>query len=259
MTLPSPTVHAVTVTYRRPESLDRLRRAIQNQSHPVTHFTIVDNGGDAEGPEVMCSGGNVGPGGGFALGISRALESGEDGYVWVMDDDVEPELESLERLLSRADEKTICWPKVLGPDGEENFKPGWSGALVPMSAIRAHGVPRADYLWWGEDTEFFQHRLETAAGMESVRIPEAVVHHHHMPRRENPPGWKLYYQVRNATHLRLYLKKYNYWRLLRLWPSQVKQAFRPFPNESTLSRLTMVLTGIFDGITARLGARVPLP
>ena len=98
-------VVAVVVTYRRRELLERCVDAIAGQSRPPDLTLVIDNGGDARevlggnrpGVEIMETGENLGPAGGYALGFAEALAR-DASAIWVVDDDVVPEPMCLERL-----------------------------------------------------------------------------------------------------------------------------------------------------------------
>lgn len=273
---PEPKVVCVTVTYNRPQVLARCLQALRDQTLAPDAVVVVDNG-DVRATSEMLEGAGIdlreppeivliemacngGPGGGFNCGFAEAVERYSPTYLWVMDDDVVPDPEALAALMGSARavgdaEEVLHWPTVSTPDEEANTNPGWSGFLIAASTVEKHGAPRADFVWWAEDTEYLQWRLEEKAGVRTIRVPDARVYHSTEARRGVPPCWKLYYEVRNATYLRLYLKRYNYWRLVRLYLYAARQvAVHP----RRLRRAVMMLRGITDGVRGRLGLRVPL-
>ena len=275
-------VVAVVVTYKRADVLQTCLEALQAQTLLPSAVVVVDNGSsqnaeDQETTAVLTAAAvrgkrpsvyverplvNIGPGGGFSRGMARALAL-EPQWLWVMDDDVEPERECLEELVRLAEThkssnetSAIFWPTVLGPQGEQNTDPGWSGFLLNAYVVKCYGLPREDYVWWSEDTEFLQYRLRDKGGLSNLRSQTARVSHWHAPRGGVTPDWKLYYEGRNATHLRLHLKRYNYWRLFRLWTYVAKQAVSPPTGGSRLRRVDLALRGILHGIQGKLGRRV---
>ena len=291
-TVEKPRVVAVVVTFRRAPVLERCLAALAAQTNPPEAIVVVDNGSTRDAPDVETTAvlesfdeqataptlyvvrpyANIGPGGGFARGIQRALELGAV-WLWIMDDDIESEpgcLSALKAIMKEKEsggdaQKKIYWPMVLNPDDSSSVEPGWWGFLLAASAVKEHGLPREDFVWWSEDTEFLQWRLARRTGFEHVRTSDAVVHHLHASRGGATPSWKLYYVGRNATYVRLYLKRYNYWRLFRLTASLLNRALHPPAGERRIHRLRLAVRGVVDGLSGRLGRRIepgtgkPLP
>lgn len=229
-------VAAVTVTYDRPNVLLRCLDAIQQQTRPPL-TVVVDNGNSdftdralAEGytrspgdPEIatISMNQNSGPGGGFSRGSTEAVERFGPTHLWLMDDDVFPEPDAMESLLAAGaddawDGGIIHWPRVITTYEEENNRPGWSGFLMSAELVTRHGTPRADVVWWAEDTEYRQWCLQERAGVTMRRVDGARVPHATQARESVPPTWKIYYEGRNAVFLRLHLERHDYWRLTRL-------------------------------------------
>jgi hypothetical protein len=138
-------VIAVTVTYRRPELLLPLIRAVRGQTRPPDGYLVVDNGGNAAVPDdarglvdVLRPEENLGPAGGYALGFGRALAAGA-GRVWVLDDDLVPDPSCLARLLgSDAD---IVLPRQRRTAGSQAWLP-WVGGLYRSRTVASAGPPR---------------------------------------------------------------------------------------------------------------------
>ena len=92
-----PRVIAVTVTYRRPELLPRLLAAVRAQTRRPDQYLLIDNGGEVVQPdgtegwlEIVRTGENIGPAGGYSIGFRGAVERGAD-RIWVLDDDAIPD------------------------------------------------------------------------------------------------------------------------------------------------------------------------
>lgn len=94
-------VAAVIVTHNRVELLRHSLEVVANQTYPVKHIIVVDNGADpaveamvnaiaGERGVYTPSRTNLGGGGGFAYGFLTALALGADA-VWCADDDGRPE------------------------------------------------------------------------------------------------------------------------------------------------------------------------
>jgi GT2 family glycosyltransferase len=148
---------------------------------------------------------NSGSSGGFATGVEEARGSAAE-WVWLMDDDAEPEPETLERLLASeaaGDPATaaLC-PAVVGPGGEidlghrghfrgrpralplDAYVPGsapalgyftFVGVLIRTAVARAADPPRADFFIWADDYEYSFRIGEHGA----IRlVPDARIVHH---------------------------------------------------------------------------------
>ncbi len=178
-------IMAVVLTHNAPESLDRCIRSIAGQSSPPETILVVDN---ASAPPVRLdalptaglltrlvrSDINTGPAGGYARALGEFAESGF-GHAWVLDDDMHPEPECLDRLWAVAEkepETAFVFPISRQPDGSYSWWFSWCGFIVSRQIVEAVGVPLAELFWWAEDTEYLQYR-----------IPEHGYHHQVVERR----------------------------------------------------------------------------
>ena len=105
-------VGAVVVTYNRHHLLKQVLHSLLAQTRPVDHIYVVDNAstdGTAEylsalnTPQIsferMTT--NTGGAGGFSYGMKWAFDEGHE-WIWLMDDDVLPAVDCLERLLAHS-------------------------------------------------------------------------------------------------------------------------------------------------------------
>ena len=209
------TVAAVVVTYRRKELLAQCLRALQGQAHPLDEIIVVDNAsGDGtaamvrdEFPEVTLRvlNENRGGAGGFHAGMKMAAERDVD-WIWVMDDDAEPETDALEQLFNpgvhhREDTAALASLKVdskghrqsahagsynpitmkkqpVNPNGPEVEPISFSsfvGLMVRTQVVERIGLPCAEYFIWGDDTEY-SLRLNKIGKIFLVR-GSRVIHH----------------------------------------------------------------------------------
>jgi GT2 family glycosyltransferase len=257
-----PFVAAVVVTFRRPDSLLRAVDAIERQTVPPDLTIVVDNADDARavlanresrgsaGLEIVRTGANIGPAGGYDRGLRIAIDRGAD-RVWTVDDDVEPESACLEHLLSAS--APVALPTQVRADGRESSPPAWTGALIDAEVIRAIGYPRTELFFWAEDTEYFD-RARTA-GFPRVRVARARVRHHTETRaRGSERTWRVYYVVRNTVHIRLGYRGPLWRRAWKLMPVVVGKplailAFGPGKRRA----LGLWWRGLRDGLAGRLG------
>jgi GT2 family glycosyltransferase len=255
-----PLVVAVVVTFRRTELLRRCVEAVRAQSRPPGLTIVIDNGGEAtsaltadDALEIVGTGSNLGPAGGYDRGLRLAMDRGAD-LIWTVDDDVEPEPDCLELLLADPGEAGVVLPWQERPGGARSAPPAWTGALIDADVVRAIGYPRTEFFFWGEDTEYFQRAR--IAGFPRRRVEAARVMHHspdgHQPGSERT--WRLYYEVRNTVHIRLGYRGPPWRRLPKLLPVVVGKPLAIVAYEpQKLRGLRMWWRGLRDGAAGRLG------
>jgi GT2 family glycosyltransferase len=100
-------ISVVLVTYNRLSYLKECLNSLRNQTYKPDQILVINND-STDGTTnwlkeqtdlVVINQGNLGGAGGFYTGIKTAYDQGFD-YIWVMDDDVEPELNCLEILMN---------------------------------------------------------------------------------------------------------------------------------------------------------------
>ncbi len=174
---------------------------------------------------------NVGGAGGFTVGIDRAANQLQADLIWVMDDDTEPLRETLSAAVHAwrsydpkgARRPAFVASTVLWTDGSEHpmnsmierigAGPGRkqraaavggrsirSGSFVSLlmdgDAVRASGLPIADYFIWNDDFEF---STRLARWSDAIQVPAStVMHHTKQPgNTDADPGPRFYNDVRN--------------------------------------------------------------
>ena len=192
-------IYAVVLSYKRKELLKRCLEGIKAQSRPCDGIIVVDNASGDGTLEMVLQlqwpnlrvyelSRNTGASGGFSAGFRIAYQLGAD-FVWMMDDDVIPEPDALQRLLEAADTlekqgqahsfllstaytedglltnvpqvdtRTNAidyenWPALLR-FGLVPVRPAtYVSILVPRLSLQRHGLPLAPMFMWGDDTEF---------------------------------------------------------------------------------------------------------
>lgn len=192
-------IFAFILTYNRKDLLDRSLEAVFAQSRPCDRVIVVDNG-SSDGTEAMLRekwgarvdvyvlAKNVGAAGGFNAGMRIAYQEGAD-FLWVMDDDVIPAPDALEKLVdadgflaSRGIERSFVissawteddrvtnvpkidtrhnglgyenWPLLLEHRIVPVIRSTFISILLPRATLAEHGVPVSDMFIWGEDSEF---------------------------------------------------------------------------------------------------------
>lgn len=185
----------------------------------------------AAAPTVLTLAENTGGAGGFAAGIAYALESMSADMVWLMDDDTIPLPSALRELLAACDGYPgvvdVAGSKVVWTDGRDHpmntprRRPGASKAqlaaaasvrslpvrsssfvsmLIRGGAVRAHGLPVADYFIWNDDFEYSCRLLRRGVGLY---VPASVVEHRTKTfgATDADPGERFYFEVRNKIWL----------------------------------------------------------
>lgn len=259
----TPFVVSVILTYRRQELLRGTVAAVLAQTRRPDLVLVVDNDEQAgaaldgvEGVEILITGENLGPAGGYAVGFRSALERGAD-KIWVVDDDTVPDPSCLATLLGASRGADVVIPFQRKPGRRQGFPPSWNGPLLDAAAVRAAGLPRAELFFWAEDTEFFL-RLRRA-GIPIRRSTEAGVLHLNPEdrRRGSARDWRLYYEVRNGLWYRLRAQPLTVHRVARA----VQLAVRPLLSIVVLEpakgpSLRLWWMAIRDVATNDLGKRV---
>lgn len=219
-------VHAVVVTHNRSELLLACLEALARQTHALDGVTVVDTASTDGTPETLEAAAvrerlalayirlprNGGGAEGFHYGLRAALGTEAD-WVWLMDDDCEPEPGALAALLEapRAGDPdaVLLAPLVETPDGEVlALNRGWLrrrwfkaplvgleprhwarpelrvehvslvGPLVRAEAARRTEPPRRDFFIWFDDLEWTA-RLGRIGGLWLIPASRIV---HREPR-----------------------------------------------------------------------------
>lgn len=265
-------VQAVIVAYNSPEAITRCLRSLDAQTRPVHAVLIVDNSDrqpvDLTGVEldvvarttVLTAGENLGPAGGFALGLASFQEAGAFTHAWLMDDDCYPDPTALELLVEAAAMTrpgAVLFPSaVYEATGVAMNYPGWSGVLIDRLAVRLAGLPRAEMFWWAEDTEYLQFRLPRK-GVQVVRVDQARVLYDLIRRVGGRPAWKYYYEVRNMLWFRIAVQRGSEaWKLPRTLVGLLGSAVT---SEGRGEKVRLYAKGVAHGLLGRLGTQVRPP
>ncbi len=202
-------IYAVVLSYKRKELLKRCLDGINAQTRRFAGVIVVDNASNDGTEEMLLQSQlpnlkvyvlshNTGASGGFSAGFRIAYQQGAD-YIWMMDDDVIPEPNALEELLSAGDRLKAKgspysfllsraytedglltnvpsvdtranavgyenWPLMLDL-GVIPVRPAtYVSILVPRVSLQRHGLPLAAMFMWGDDTEFTLRISQDAPG-----------------------------------------------------------------------------------------------
>ncbi|WP_255768269.1 glycosyltransferase family 2 protein [Pseudarthrobacter sulfonivorans] len=290
-------VVAVVVTYNRRELLETTLHGITSGTVQPAAVVIVDNASTDETAEFLASYSgpvptdtirlrqNLGGAGGFVVGMERAvLDHGAD-YVWIMDDDTEPQPDALAEALaaSRAyaavagDEPSFVASRVVWTDGRDHpmnrMRPrlgaseqdrdravraggvqirtaSFVSILIDAGEIRRHGLPIADYFIWNDDLEY---TARISRRRNAISVEKSVASHHTKSFGDAgaDPGARFYYEVRNKLWVYTRSAALTPWEKLLYSGASVRNWTRTIavsPNKRLL--LTGLLRGLLHGLKA---------
>lgn len=292
------TICAMVLTYNRKELLDTCLEAVMAQTHKCDRIVVIDNASTdgtfemlsdkwAGRVEVYSLPRNIGAAGGFNMGMRIAYRTGADS-IWVMDDDVIPEPDALERLIAAnriLEERQILAPFVIStartPRGHVTNVPdvasrrnslsyqAWPellehkmvpvrratfvSILLPRRTLARHGLPIASMFIWGEDTEFTLRVTVTQPGY--VVGDSRCLHVRQMDgnpdiRTENNPLRIRwhYHYIRNSVYT---IRKYAPG---RTWARHLAHKMRQVLSlcaEGEFGKASIVVRGVLHGFTFR--------
>jgi GT2 family glycosyltransferase len=273
MSTADPSVLAIVLSYAAPEAVERCVSYLRRQTFPVSEILIVDNDSPVppDDAALLHTGGtpirlmrlpeNLGPAGGYAIGLSAFLESRYD-YAWLMDDDCMPATGCLEALVCEVlcrDEDVYVQPAMFNAStGAREDHWGFDGVLIPRRAVELGGLPDERFFICYEDTEYLRDRLPNV-GYGGVRTEDAVIAAALRPADVKSPSWKYYYHARNHFYFYMYMRRQLSLRtrlkieLYEEW-KQVRRVLRVEADPAT--KLAHHFRGVFDGLRGRLGRTI---
>jgi len=237
---------AVVVTYNRKTLLEECLAALLNQTRPLDEVIVVDNASTDGTEDIMRTrfadvtyvklAENIGGAGGFHEGMKLAYEKGHD-WIWVMDDDVIPMADALEKLENSPamlqDKVYALASTVLKQDGSiflihrrqfdakklneevisaEKYKDDYFqmdtasfvGFLISRKAVQEVGLPLKDLFIYFDDTEYSQ-RIRRRGIMFTVRYsmgvhPQGWDYSYLSRLWQQPLSWRRYYSSRNYIY-----------------------------------------------------------
>ena len=246
----------VVVTYNRYELLKECLDSLLNQTYQNdillvnnastdgTEKRIVEDG-YLENKEIIYKRleKNTGGAGGFYFGVKYALDNGYD-YVWLMDDDAEPELNALELLVNNLDDEkySAYAPKTLIGTKENNVISAFGhrgifdyedclpafqkaidlkeyekekceiemasfvGIFIPISSVKKIGLPEEKFFIHHDDTEY-SLRLVTLGKI--LMINDSVIYHKEKRQEEKIQRQFLGFKKNRIKFEKLWLKYFG--------------------------------------------------
>jgi rhamnopyranosyl-N-acetylglucosaminyl-diphospho-decaprenol beta-1,3/1,4-galactofuranosyltransferase len=230
-------VVAAVVTHNRPQLLEEVLQALQNQTRPLDQIIVVDNASAPATAELLTAWPqvrverletNTGGAGGFASGIALAVSEHAD-WIFLLDDDAVPEHTALAMLLDGVptlDERVgaLCTRVIesgrIALQHRRYFNPvtlrepvvpriaycngaidvdtaSFVGLLLRATAVQDIGLPERDFFLAYDDTEYTL-RLRTNHWRIVLR-PNSIVNHKRLPQNRLRLSQ---YGMRHYYHLR---------------------------------------------------------
>lgn len=308
-------VCVVIVTYNRKELLIPELEAIAKQTHPVKGIVIVNNNSTDETEKELMNNGiikeaqsaqiyisewkgikihycrnpeNAGGAGGFAKAFMIAKELTYD-YIWAMDDDVLPDHDCLEQLLSEMnngvrvcipsrqdenyDDKVILKYNLNNPflvrlssikkskfnkaiEGTGCFVEDMplEGPLFDVDIIRKTGGPDASYFIMYDDTDL-AHRIGKYSKIRYVK----AAHLHRVLASKNSSvidwNWKDYYMLRNQFVFDQRYGENVFVRRFRPWFGKYVRIASAFVKDKR-NRIPLIQRAYRDAVDGNLGKTV---
>lgn len=294
---------AVVVTFNRRELLLECLSALARQSCPLSAIVVIDNA-STDGTQAAVKAyrtqcpcdivyvkleHNTGGAGGFAHGVSKAMELNCD-WLWLMDDDAYPQPDALASLYQASPapdnayasvacrENELSWAvnfvgdsgrlhttrqvAALPPVAEVSFFP-FLGFLIHRKMVATIGIPDAGYFISADDVEYSLRARASGAKLLLVRAsridhPIARVEYRNVLGRRliylSLAPWRRYYDTRNRL-----LVARNYYGV-RFWteavPGTLARFFFAFWLEADRwLQLKAIMAGCLDGIRGIKGMR----
>jgi len=285
-------VVAVVVTYNRLVLLAKCITALRNQSRPIDHILVINNG-STDGTEAWLktqsdvsyfTQNNIGGAGGFSTAIKKAYESGFE-WIWCMDDDGMPQQDALENLLkARPAELTLMNCAVIDNIDRKSFVwntggyktldevPGniingighpFNGTFINRRIVERVGIPKANFFLWGDETEYY-YRIVRQNKIPVCTVASSI--HYHPATAfsvkkdwEYASGWKMYYYIRNRFHI--HQTKFNHKGLAVVHYSCFLIAFAAvtilFQKTDKIKKLSFIVWPAADAIRYNFEAMPP--
>ena len=209
-------IAALVVTYNRKILLRRCLDALFDQSRQPDVVYVVDNASTDDTRAFLEELGylardnlvfhqlteNIGGSGGFHIGVKQAVDQGAD-WVWMMDDDAEPESDALQALeqmgldpnhcygssavyLQEDGGLGLCWPAVEAGESTSARRRSvrtyvdlpntmnvggipFLGFMVSSNIVGKAGLPEAGYFVSGDDMDYSERINKAGAGLGLVK------------------------------------------------------------------------------------------
>lgn len=291
------------VTFNRKKMLQETLESLLNQTVEISKIIIVDNN-SSDGTEKMIEleykandfieyhklSENTGGAGGFSKVVEIAEQNHYE-WLWLMDDDVLPEKDCLEKLLFEAKEKDY---KIIQPNRKytvnnkfieyasewnfsnirkrevKNFKTyseneksteiitvPFEGPLMHKEVITKVGLPEKDFFIFFDDTDYSMRAFKK--GFRILLVPNAILYrqvwNEPIHRNEFKFTWREYFFYRNLIH---FYNKYNYpFKSIRIKYEYFKIQYKAIKSKKTNTNEYQLFKKAFkDGKNGTMGKEI---
>jgi len=274
-------IAAVLVTFNRLDLLKPLISSLKNQTLKPDAIIVVNNS-STDGTEewlskqqdiITIKQKNLGSSGGQYTSMKTAYTMDYD-WIWVMDDDVEPELNCLEVLMENPNENEVksalrytpenkpflseiikvnmsnpfksIWSKIISDDDIKNKETcvqglTFEGPLFHRNVIEKIGYPENKFFIYGDDTEYSIRAIK--AGFTLKMVSSAKLNRKlEAPDLNLEFSWKHYYMIRNLIAIDV-LNGSSMVRWIRPWGYLLRWLMRC----NSLENIKTVLNAFKDG------------
>ena len=291
---------AAVLSFNRHELLKKCLAALSDQALAPAEILVVDNGSE-ESPEDMLAREfpdvslirlptNKGMGAGFGTCIEEAAKRDPD-WVWVMDDDAEPDRLCLKNLvaasrslpdstialaptavgargriqtLQRGTYSPVLMRQVPAPHRSEIERVGyvsWLGMMLQLRMLRDVAPPRPEFFCYFDDVEY---SLRLASKGAIYLVADARMYHHDQTQARRSwripltEYWKVFYTIRNRFLLLRAHEKSLWGRglgcLFGIYRTmRMAVGVVVFHPPGALLRLRLLGRGLIDGFRGREG------
>jgi GT2 family glycosyltransferase len=295
-------VTALVVTFNRLALLKQCLSKLTGQTQPPDRILVIDNASTdgttawvfewaAKSPvkaRAITLAENTGGSGGFSEGLRIAIADGAD-WVWMMDDDAEPHLDALEKLMRVAQDSgnvygslatygaATSWLMTLLdthpvitttavadiPARAEVQMLPFLGFMIHRELVERIGLPDAGFFIAADDVEYCVCARQAGAkifvaGESHIEHPKSHPYKvrflgHELTCLALPP-WKRYYDTRNR--LLIARKHYGVKLLTQTIPgSFVRLFFATWKEQGKFRQLWAFIAGFTDGLLGLKGKR----
>ncbi|MCX8183724.1 MAG: glycosyltransferase family 2 protein [Crenarchaeota archaeon] len=205
---------------------------------------------------------DVGGSGGFYEGFKRAYKCGCD-WIWVMDDDVIPSHDCLEKLIFAIKDNfnVAARPALVNA---ADFSPLFAGGIFSRNIISKIGLPLKEFFIYWDDIEYMLRAKK--AGVKIIDVKDAKVYHRDwtlkgfvsrnilgkkIQKPLYPKGRKYYYIQRNKfyTYIRHRKVKLTLYEFFIMIPRDLNHYLILNQPE----RVLCILKGTLDAVLGRTG------
>ncbi|WP_370923916.1 glycosyltransferase family 2 protein (plasmid) [Lactiplantibacillus plantarum] len=309
-------VCAVLVTYNRLNCLKKVIQGLDSQSYKLSGIFIFDNQSTDNTDSYLLANGfnkieseteeiqdgkyffrnneNIGGAGGFSKAIDLINKLSDFDYIWIMDDDVYPENNCLEKLMGQLEKQNVqaVIPNRTDQNYEDNacigidfsdFRKFWTwwrkkyaskplnkevyvvkdmafeGPLLEKRLIDKVGIPNPGFFLEYDDSDYAQRILKYT----NIIFVTGAVLHRQLAKKSNsnkkgmePYNWRFYYLIRNNI---IFDKKYGKnWGVKHISPNllMLHHIALSIRDHHLKNNLPIILKAWTDGRHNRMGKRV---